>query len=301
VTTSTTRADAGRATVMVVLSALGFGLISIFVTLAISAGAPLFSVLTWRYAVAAILLGGAAWLAGVRRPSANALRVILVAGLIQAVIAGLSMSALKYIPAGTLGFLFYTYPAWVAVIARLFHSEPLTKLRLFALALSLSGIFVMVGSGGGLSLHPVGVALALGSALLYAAYVPMISAMQRGHAATEISAYVSVGAAGFLAIGAGWLGELTLNLSTRGWLCVLALAVFSTLIAFLLFFRGLARLGPVRTAIVSTVEPFFTSVLGVFFLAQPFSRRSVLGGVLIAVAVVLLQLRPGNGDAGRAD
>jgi drug/metabolite transporter (DMT)-like permease len=286
---------------MVALSALGFGMISIFVTLATAAGAPLLSVLTWRYAVAAVLLGIAAWLGGVRRPSANAMRVIVVAGLIQAVIAGLSMSALKYIPAGTLGFLFYTYPAWVAVIARLFHSEPLTKTRLFALALSLAGIFVMVGSDGGLTLHPVGVGLALGSALLYAAYVPMIAAMQKGHAETEISAYVSVGAAAFLAIGAARFGQLTLTLSTRAWLCVIGLAVFSTLIAFLLFFRGLKRLGPVRTAIVSTVEPFFTSVLGAMLLAQPFSRRSVAGGVLIAVAVVLLQLRPGAGDAGRVD
>jgi drug/metabolite transporter (DMT)-like permease len=285
---------------MVVLSALGFGMISIFVTIAIAAGAPLLSVLTWRYAVAAILLGGAAWVGGLRRPSSNAMRVIVIAGLIQAVIAGLSMSALKYIPAGTLGFLFYTYPAWVAVIARLFHSEPLTKLRLFALALSLTGIFAMVGSGGGLALHPVGVALALGSAFLYAAYLPMIARMQKGHAETEISGYVSLGAAGFLAVGAAWFGQLTLALSPRAWWCVVGLAVFSTFVAFLLFFRGLQRLGPVRTAIVSTVEPFFTSVLGALLLAQPLTRRSVLGGVLIAVAVVLLQLRPGGEDAGRA-
>ncbi len=284
---------------MVALSALGFGMISIFVTLATAEGAPLLSVLTGRYAVAAVLLGGAAWLGGVRRPSPTAMRVIVIAGLIQAVIAGLSLSALKYIHAGTLGFLFYTYPAWVAVIARLFHSEPLTKLRLFALVLSLAGIFVMVGSGQGLTLHPVGVGLALGSALLYAAYVPMIAAMQKGHAETEISAYVSVGAATFLAIGAAGFGQLTVTLSARAWLCVLGLAVFSTFIAFLLFFKGLQRLGPVRTAIVSTVEPFFTSVLGAMLLAQPFSRRSVLGGVLIAVAVVLLQLRPGTDDAGR--
>lgn len=283
---------------MVALSALGFGTISIFVTVATAAGGPLLSILTWRYAVAAVLLGAAAWLGGVRRPSRTAARVIVIAGLMQAVIAGLSMTALKYIPAGTLGFLFYTYPAWVAIIARVFHSEPLTKIRLFALALSLAGIFVMVGAGEGLTLHPVGVALALGSALLYAAYVPMIGMMQTGHSATEISAYVSVGAAVFLAIGAAKFGQLTVTMPTRAWLCVLGLAVFSTFIAFLLFFRGLRRLGPVRTAIVSTIEPFFTSVLGALILAQPFSRRSIIGGVLIAVAVVLLQLRPSE-NAGR--
>lgn len=296
-----TRSAAGRATLLVVLSTLGFGTISIFVSLATATGAPVLSILAWRYALAALLLAGAAWFGGVRRPSPSAAKVIVVAGLMQAVIAGLSMTALQYIPAGTLGFLFYTYPAWVALIARAFHSEPLTGLRLFALALSLSGIVLMVGSPAGMDLHPAGVALALGAAVLYAAYVPMIGAMQRGHTATEISTYVSAGAGVFLALGAAPLGQLSLSLTPTAWWCVAALAVISTFFAFLLFFRGLSVLGPLRTAIVSTVEPFFTSVLGAFVLAQPLTRRSLAGGLLIAVAVVLLQLRPNGETAGRTD
>jgi len=259
------------------------------------------SVLLWRYAIAALLLAGAAWLAGVRRPTPRAWRIIVIAGLMQAVIAGLSMTALRYIPAGTLGFLFYTYPAWVALIARVLHSEPLTGVRLFALGLSLAGIFAMVGTGEGMSLHPVGVALALGSALLYAAYVPMIGVMQRGLAESETSTYVSIGAAVFLAIGAIVFGQFTATMAPVAWSAVLGLAIVSTLVAFLLFFRGLRVLGPVRTAIVSTVEPFFTSVLGALVLSQPFTRRALVGGSLIAVAVVLLQLRPAGSDAGQAD
>lgn len=286
---------------MVVLSAFGFGTISILVTFATATGAPVLSLLLWRYAIAAVLLAGVAWLAGTRRLSNRGWRLVLIAGLMQAVIAGVSMSALKYIPAGTLGFLFYTYPAWVALIARVMHSEPLTPLRLFALGLSLAGIFVMVGAGEGMTLHPIGVALALASALLYAAYVPMIGVMQRGLGDAETSAYVSIGAALFLGIGGAFLGQLTATLHPTAWLSVAGLAVISTVAAFLLFLRGLRALGPVRTAIVSTVEPFFTSVLGAMLLAQPFTRRSLTGGTLIAVAVILLQLRPAANGAERSD
>jgi drug/metabolite transporter (DMT)-like permease len=297
------RAESARATVLVVLSAFGFGSISIMVTLALQAVAPLLSVLTWRYVLAALILAAVSGSAVVRRgwKSPQAIRVVLLAGLMQAVIAGLSLSALRYIPAGTLGFLFYTYPAWVALITRVLHSEPLTPLRLFALALSLSGIFVMVGSGEGLSLHPVGVALALGSALLYAAYVPMIAALQRGLAESETSAYVAIGAAVFLAAGAAAFGQLTGRLPAVAWISVTGLAVISTAGAFLFFLRGLRTLGAVRTAIVSTVEPFFTSVLGALVLAQPFTRKSLVGGSLIALAVVLLQIRPNGETAGRAE
>jgi drug/metabolite transporter (DMT)-like permease len=123
--------------------------------------------------------------------------------------------------------------------------------------------------------------------------------MQRGRDDAETSALVSTGAAIFLGIGAAFLGNLTLDLQPSAWMSVVGLAVISTLGAFLLFLRGLRVLGAVRTAIVSTVEPFFTSVLGAFLLAQPFTRSALAGGTLIAIAVVLLQLRP-NGGAGRA-
>ena len=52
-----------------------------------------------------------------------------------------------------------------------------------------------------------------------------------------------------------------------------------------------------RTAIVSTVEPFFTAVLGAATLGQPFGVGTVAGGVLIAAAVLLLQ-RPARAASG---
>ncbi|HJQ19932.1 MAG TPA: EamA family transporter, partial [Gemmatimonadaceae bacterium] len=71
----------------------------------------------------------------------------------------------------------------------------------------------------------------------------------------------------------------------------------STTIAFLLFLRGLQVLGPVRTGIVSTVEPFATALLGALVLAQPLSASTGLGGALIAAAVIILQLRPERAPA----
>jgi drug/metabolite transporter (DMT)-like permease len=53
-------------------------------------------------------------------------------------------------------------------------------------------------------------------------------------------------------------------------------------------------LGPVRTAIVSTVEPFFTALMGAWLLDQPLTFTTLVGGALIAAAVILLQLRPSN-------
>jgi drug/metabolite transporter (DMT)-like permease len=282
---------------LVALSACGFGTIAVLMTLSLRTGAPLMTLLTGRYLVGALVLGGIAAAAGDLRLDRSALKILAFAGVGQVVVSVVSLSALRYLPAGTLSFLFYTYPAWVAIIAKFRHSEPLTPIRMFALALSLAGIFVMVGAPGAGSLHPLGVGLAIGAAVFYAAYVPMIGELQRGLPPVATATYMSAGAALVLLVAGAVMGDLTLSLHRTAWVSILVLGVVSTVFAFLAFLRGLAVIGPVRTAIVSTVEPFFTAILAAWLLNQPLTGTTLLGGALIAAAVVLLQLRRSEPDA----
>jgi drug/metabolite transporter (DMT)-like permease len=280
-----------RATLLVLFSACCFGSIPILITLATTSGARLVDVLAWRYLIAAALLvavsGG---LAAIRAPGRRAWLVIVLAGGGQAAIAFVSLSALRYIPAATLTFLFYTYPAWVAIISAARGAERVSGRRAVALALSLAGIALMVGMPGTGGLHPLGALLALSSALLYAAYIPMIDWLGRGLPPAVTSAYATLGAGTILVAVALAQGGLALRFAPVGWAAVLVLAVVSTVLAFLAFLRGLAEIGPVRTAIVSTIEPFWTALLGSVVLGQQVGPRTLAGGLLIAAAVILLQL-----------
>jgi drug/metabolite transporter (DMT)-like permease len=282
-----------RATLLVLFSACCFGSIPILITLATSSGARLVDVLAWRYVLAALLLvavsGG---LTPVVAPGRRALTTTVLAGGGQAAIAFVSLSALRYIPAATLTFLFYTYPAWVAIMAAVRGTEPLTGRRIVALVLSLAGIALMVGTPGAGGLHPVGVLLALSSALLYAIYIPLIDRLGRGLPPAVTSTYASAGAGAILIIVALAQGGLALAFAPIGWAAVLVLAVLCTVLAFLAFLRGLAEIGPVRTAIVSTIEPFWAALLGTVVLGQAIGPRTLAGGMLIAAAVIVLQLRP---------
>ena len=60
-------------------------------------------------------------------------------------------------------------------------------------------------------------------------------------------------------------------------------------LAFTTFLAGLAALGPVRTSIVSTVEPFFVALLAWLVLNQQAGPRTWIGGAMIAAAMLLLQ------------
>jgi drug/metabolite transporter (DMT)-like permease len=53
--------------------------------------------------------------------------------------------------------------------------------------------------------------------------------------------------------------------------------------------KGLAVLGPVRTAIIATVEPFFTAILGAVVLGSRLGIATLIGGILIATAVLVIE------------
>lgn len=291
-----------RATLFILASACGFGSIPILITLAVGSGARLLDVLFWRYAIAAVLLvivsGG---VSAIRAPGRRVIPLLVFAGGGQALIAFVSLSALKYIPAASLTFLFYTYPAWLAVTSALRGTERLSGGRAAALALSLAGIALMVGMPGSGGLHPAGAALALIAALLYSLYIPMIDRFGRGIQPAVTSAYTTAGAAAVFVAASLPQGLPRADLAPIAWASIGVLAIVSTVLAFIAFLRGLAVIGPVRTAIVSTVEPFWTALLGSVVLGQQLGPRIFAGGMLIAAAVIVLQLVHRTSTAALAD
>jgi drug/metabolite transporter (DMT)-like permease len=283
----------GRATALVAFSACCFGTIAILATVGTRAGARLVEILTWRYVIAAVLL---ALLAGgpgaVRRAGRRGVAVMALAGGGQAVVAGLTLSALRFIPTATMAFLFYTYPTWVTVIAALRGKEPLTGRRLVALALSLAGIVAMVGLPGAATSSNAtpGVLLALTGALAYALYIPMIGHFSGELGAPLVSTLTTAGAAVILAATAFASGGIDVTQPAVVWVAIVLMAVVCTVIGFMCFLRGLETLGAVRTAIVSTVEPFWGALLASLVLAQPLTVRTLTGGALVAAAVIILNL-----------
>src|SRR6185503_10781624 len=105
------------------------------------------------------------------------LALLIIGGIGQALITYMSLHALEYISVGPLAFLFYTYPAWVAMLAAIRRTERLTTVRTIALVLALAGVTIMVGAPTE-RLDPRGVMLALASALLYSAYLPALERAQ---------------------------------------------------------------------------------------------------------------------------
>jgi drug/metabolite transporter, DME family len=278
------------ATLSLIGAAFGFSTIAIFTTLLGNAGTSLLTAMLGRYIVASlVLIPVAGGFVAMRLPRTRILQLAGVGGAGQAIIAFLSLSALQYIPAAMLVFLFYTFPAWVALRAVLLGTERLTGTRLFSLLLSFAGVGVMVGWPGSEAVHPLGAGLALAAAVVYALFIPLIDRLRTGVGAVVATSWVAVGATVIFLVAALAMRDLTIPTAPMSWLYIIGLGTLSTAIAFTLFLRGLQVVGPVTAAIVTTAEPFFVATLAALFLGQPITPQTVIGGSLIAIAVLILQ------------
>jgi drug/metabolite transporter (DMT)-like permease len=283
-------ASIAQATLLIVISACCFGSLTTLTLLSTRKGLTLTNVIFWRFALATVVL----FVVTVRARRAHrfdrkAVELLIIGATAQAVISYLSFKALDFLPVGVLAFLFYTYPAWVAAISAATGREALTRARLIALVLAMAGIAVMVETPAAHTFNTVGIVIALGTAFLYALYLPMLHSAQK-HLPPLVSSFYLVSgiALSFLLISAA-TKQLALPGTFEIWSYLLLLSLVGTVVAFGTMIAGLNVLGPVRTSIISTVEPFFTAVLGAVVLAERLTVATIAGGAMIASAVIFLE------------
>lgn len=84
-----------------------------------------------------------------------------------------------------------------------------------------------------------------------------------------------------------WLPYTTMG----GWLSVLYMAVFASVLGYLIHFIAIEKIGATKAAIFINLVPVFTIVQAVFLLGEPFSWFKVASAVIV-VAGVYLATRP---------
>lgn len=274
----------------VAVSALSFGTLGIFGKLASRHGITLPTLLGVRFGLAAVVLWA---LVLVRRDavrlSRRRLAGVAAMGVLYVLQATAYFSSLRTIPAAITSILLYVYPVLVTLLARVVVAEPLTRMRVLSLGLACAGVLLVVGPSPAGHLDVGGVLLGLTSAVVYSTYILTGGVVMRGVPALFASAMItSVGGAAFLVFGA--VTSQLNGLDGAGWGIVVGTAIVPTLIAATLFLAGLARVGPTRASIVSTLEPATTAVLAAIVLGEALSAVRLLGGVVVLAAAVLVAL-----------
>ncbi len=129
--------------------------------------------------------------------------------------------------------------------------------------------------------------MGLAAALTYTAYILVGDRLRIPPLA--LAALVCVGATLTFGLASIPRGGPELGLSAGGWLAIAGIVLVSTVASILLFFAGLARVGPSAASILSTLEPVVTVALAAAAFGESLAPLQLLGGVLVLSAVVVMQ------------
>ncbi len=299
---TTPRTEERRASVdlvgagFILLTSLQFGAVVVLGRLGTRTGLPVSSFLSFRFAMAAVVL--AAVLAALRlplRPAPGEGIGLAVLGMMgYAVEAALFFTGLHHGTAAAVTLLFFTYPVLVALINLALGRGLPGWLLGGALVASMAGTTLVVVAGGGVDIDGAGILFALGSALTFAFYLVGADAVLRNTNSLVGAMWVSGSASIGLALFALVTGDAEFPAGWREWWPVLGTGAF-TAGAFVCLFSGLRRLGAVRTSIISATEPLTAATLAAIFLGEVISVGTIWGGALIlagAIAASLARTRP---------
>ena len=185
--------------------------------------------------------------------------------------------------------LLYTAPSFVVVLSAVLWHEAVTGRKLLALVLTLLGCALVCGVfSGEVTVTAVGLLLGLGAGFFYALY----SIFGRYALAHYDSMTVTVWT--FL-----FAGPASLVLLRRADVAAFAaqpdllvtaacLVVFSTVLPYLFYTRGLAHVDSGRASIMASLEPVVASLVGAAAFGEPVTALTALGIGCVLAGVGIL-------------
>lgn len=192
-----------------------------------------------------------------------------------------------------LGLIQGIVPSFVIVGSRYAHKTKIRPMQMLGLVVALAGV-VLVASRGDLAVltgldfngGDVGMVVAC---VIYAAYT---IALRERPPVSGLTFFMAIAVAAFLSSLPLLAYEIVTGTAQwptpSGWLTVLYIAILPSLIAQLLYMRGVELLGPGRAGLFINLVPVAAALLGVVILGETFTvyhaaaLTLVLGGIWIA-------------------
>ncbi len=260
----------------------------LFTRIAAPAFGPL-AIADLRTAIAAlVLLSLLLWRGGAAELAPNAFRFLLLGAFNSAIPFTLFAYAALSITAGLASILNATVPLFAALVAWLWLRERLTLSQWLGLAIGFAGVLWL--SAGSASFKPGGHGWAIGAGLLASVSYAISGSLVKVYFAHVRPLAVATGSQ--IAASALLLPLTIFHLppampSSLDWFALVALGVFCTGVAYALYFRLIARVGPTKTMAVTFLIPAFAIVWGVVFLAEQVTSVMLGGCAVILIGTAL--------------
>jgi drug/metabolite transporter (DMT)-like permease len=224
-------------------------------------------------------------------------RDFLIMGLLNnAIPFSLIFWGQKEIASGLASILNATTPLFTVLVANAFtRDEKATWQKLAGVALGILGVALMIGldAASGLGSHVLSELAVLAAAISYA-FAGVFGRRFRGRPPLVVAAGQLTGSSALilpvaLIVDRPWTQALPSG-ATLG--AVIGLALLCTALAYVIFFRILARAGATNLLLVTFLIPVSALVLGIAFLHETLNAHHFIGMALIGLGLAAIDGRP---------
>ena len=281
-----------------ILAGISYGTNPLFGKALMESGVPVMVMLFFRYAFAALFLAALMLFKKESfKAKRNNLGLLILLGLFFAGSSITLFCSYEFIPSGLATTLIYLYPVIVALMMVFLRIYPGWQ-TWTAIAVTFVGIVLLSTPSGDMPIRPVGVLLAVGSALCYSFYLVIINRSKRIRNVSEhtLTFYSLVtGAVLFAVIRTVQGGGMLTGIDTvSDWGNLIGLAIIPTMVSMLTIAISSRYIGPTKTAVLGVFEPLTAILIGTLLFGEALSTKMAAGIALCVAAVIFMIVKPGG-------
>jgi drug/metabolite transporter (DMT)-like permease len=199
---------------------------------------------------------------------------------------------LKSVEAGRAALIVATNPVIIALASRVLFDEPLGWRRAAGIVVSVCGAIVVIARGDPAAALAQGIGhgewLLLGCVASWTVYTLVGRRVLHGLSPLVTVAHASLVGTLLLAAASAVFGVTGLDaISITGWLDILYLAVFGTVLAFVWYYAGVHAIGAARAAQFINLVPVSGVLAGALLLDEPLTGSLLGGGALVLAGLWL--------------
>lgn len=272
-----------------VLLAACWGLAFVFIGVAVHSLGPC-ALVEVRALLASLVLFVYARLSGARLDLGRHWRLYLIIGALGSAIPFVLIALAQTVLSASYSVVLLSIaPLLSALVALLWIGERPSLSKIAGLLLGLAGVALLSGLRPASGAAPPiwAVLMALGAAALYGVAGVYSKRNASGIAPLALATGSQLGAA-ILLLPLAMAFPPAAAPTVVEWLNVVALALFSSALAFILYFHLIDSIGPVKTLSVNYLTPVFGVAGGVLALGEPLTVNLLGGMALILVGLTLV-------------
>lgn len=282
--------------ILVILGASLWGIIGIFVNKLYTLGLSSMEICFLRVASAALLLSIYAIFVDRKSFKIHLKDIFLFIG--TGILSIITFNfcyfiAIKETSLSVAAILLYTAPSFVTIFSYFVFKDKISFKKVFSLLLTFLGCVFVTGyfdSATG-AISRLGLLAGIGSGIGYSLYSIFGKIALQKYSSLSVTLYSFI----FAFIGTLPLISLkrtfVLINNPTGIIYTLCMGLFSTVLAFLFYTRGLENLEPSKASILATVEPVVATITSVLIFKQSISVFQIIGIILVISAIFVVSVQ----------